>query len=264
MQQHNEHALKKGDRLQGKVALVSGIGSGIGKGCALMFARQGATVVGTDLNAEAARKTVSEAALEGLTLHFSEAVDLTNEQQVNALINAVVEEHGSLHIVLNAAATAVFKWIEELDYAEWQLTLRAELDSVFLVCKAAWPHLKASGAGSIINFASANAYMALDGSPALAHCAGKGGVLALTRQLAMEGGPFQLRANPISPGLIVTGATAPVIEQPGFLDAVMAKNMLKRLGQPEDIAWCAVYLASDESSFVTGADFSVDAGAIAW
>lgn len=264
MQQSNELQYKKGDRLQGKVALVTGIGSGIGKGCALMFARQGAIVVGTDLNAEAAQYTQAEAAKEGLTIHFSQATDLTDETQVNALVNQVIEDHGSLHILLNAAATAVFKWIEELDYAEWQLTLRAELDSVFLVCKAAWPHLKDSEAGSIINFASANAYMALEGSPALAHCAGKGGVLSLTRQLAMEGGPFKLRANTISPGLIVTGATAPVIEQPGFLDAVMAKNMLKRLGQPEDIAWCAVYLASDEASFVTGADFSVDAGAIAW
>ncbi len=264
MSKNNALHLQQGQRLAGKVALVTGIGSGIGKGCALMFARQGATVVGTDLNAEAARNTVKEAVDEGLDIYFSEAVDLTNEAQVNALVESVVAQHRALHILLNAAATAVFKWIEELDYSEWQLTLRAELDSVFLVCKAAWPYLKASKAGSIINFASANAYMALDGSPALAHCAGKGGVLALTRQLAMEGGPFQLRANTISPGLIVTGATASVIEQPGFLEAVMAKNMLKRLGQPEDIAWCAVYLASDESSFVTGADFSVDAGAIAW
>ncbi|WP_296049119.1 SDR family NAD(P)-dependent oxidoreductase [uncultured Alteromonas sp.] len=264
MEQNDKLRIKKGDRLKGKIALVTGIGSGIGKGCALMFARQGAIVVGTDLNAPGAQNTVAEAAEEGLTIHFSQAVDLTDESQVNKMVDQVVAEHGALHILVNAAATAVFKWIEELDYAEWQLTLRAELDSVFLVCKAAWPHLKASESGSIINFASANAYMALDGSPALAHCAGKGGVLSLTRQLAMEGGPFKLRANTISPGLIVTGATAPVIEQPGFLDAVMAKNMLKRLGQPEDIAWCAVYLASDEASFVTGADFSVDAGAIAW
>ncbi|MDE2352273.1 MAG: SDR family oxidoreductase, partial [Alphaproteobacteria bacterium] len=106
-----------------------------------------------------------------------------------------------------------------------------------------------------------NAYAALTGSPALAHCAGKGGVLAMTRQLAMEGAPHGIRANTISPGLIVTGATAPVLEQPGFKDNVFAKLMLKRLGRPEDIAWCAVFLASDESSWITAADFSVDGGA---
>jgi len=88
-------------------------------------------------------------------------------------------------------------------------------------------------------------------------------VLAMTRQLAMEGAPHGIRANTISPGLIVTGATRPVLEVPGFKENVMNKLMLKRLGQPEDIAWCAIYLASDESSWVTGADFSIDGGATA-
>ena len=143
--------------------------------------------------------------------------------------------------------------------------LVGELDIVFLACKAAWPHLKASGAASIINFASVNAHQVLEGSPALAHCAGKGGVLAMTRQLAMEGAPHNIRANTIAPGMIVTGATKPRLDdEPGFVEGVLAKSMLKMLGQPEDIAWCAVYLASDESRYVTGADFSVDGGATAW
>jgi NAD(P)-dependent dehydrogenase (short-subunit alcohol dehydrogenase family) len=264
MQKKSNLNQQKGARLVGKVALVTGAGSGIGKGCALMFARQGATVIGTDINQESLLQTQIEAANEGLEIHVIGPVDLLNEDDVNRMLMSLIEQHEKLHILVNAAATAVFKWIEDLSYADWQLTLRAEIDSVFLVCKAAWPYLKHSDSGSIINFASANAYVALAGSPALAHCAGKGGVLAMTRQLAMEGGPFNLRANTIAPGMIVTGATKPVLEQPGFIDNVMAKNMLKRLGQPEDIAWCAVYLASDEASFVTGADFSVDAGAIAW
>ena len=107
--------------------------------------------------------------------------------------------------------------------------------------------------------------MALALSPALAHCAGKGAVLAMSRHLAMEGGPHGIRVNTISPALVVTAATQhPLDHIPGFKEQVMEKFMVKRLGQPEDIAWAAVYLASDESSWVTAADFHIDAGATAW
>jgi NAD(P)-dependent dehydrogenase (short-subunit alcohol dehydrogenase family) len=156
------------------------------------------------------------------------------------VIDATVEEYAGIDILLNAAAFGAFAWIQDMDYqTQWKATLAGELDVVFLACKAAWPHLISRGGGSIINFASANAYVALPGSPALAHCAGKGGVLAMTRQLALEGAPHGIRANTISPGLIVTGATRPVLESvPGFEANVMSKMMLKRLGQPEDVAWC--------------------------
>ena len=247
-------------RLAGKIALVTGAGNGIGRGCALMFARQGATVIGCDIDSGMMAETLRLAETEGLTIDSVAPSDLTDELQVQALIDHAAGRHGGIDILVNAAATAVFAPIEELTLKDWNKTLNAELSSVFLVCKAAWPHLKVRG-GSIVNFASVNAYAALAGSPALAHCAGKGGVLAMTRQLAMEGAPHGIRANTISPGLIVTGATAPVLEQPGFKDNVFAKLMLKRLGQPKDIAWCAVFLASDESSWITAADFSVDGGA---
>ena len=113
--------------------------------------------------------------------------------------------------------------------------------------------------------ASANARHALEGSPALAHCAGKGGVLAMTRQLAMEGAPHAIRANTISPGFIRTAATERhLATDPALAQQVLAKNMLKRLGEPQDIAHCALWLASDEARYVTGADIAVDAGATAW
>ena len=150
-------------------------------------------------------------------------------------------------------------------YEEWRRTLAGELDIVFLPTQAAWPWLKAGGKGSIINFASANARHALDGSPALAHCAGKGGVLAMTRQLAMEGAPHGIRANAISPGFIKTAAPARhLAADPGFEQRVLAKNMLKVLGAPDDIAWGAVWLASNEARYVTGSDIVIDAGATAW
>ena len=251
-------------RLAGRVALVTGIGSGIGRGCAEMFARQGARVVGGDIDAAAAAATVAKARDAGLAIDSVHPVDLTQPAEAERMVARAVARHGGIDIVVNAAAFAVFDWIDRLSYDDWRRTLAGELDIVFLLCRAAWPALVQRGGGSIINFASANAYVALQGSPALAHCAGKGGVLAMTRQLAMEGAPHGIRANTISPGMIVTGATAPVLAQPGFTEHVLEKAMIKRLGQPEDVAWCATYLASDEASFVTGADFSVDGGATAW
>jgi NAD(P)-dependent dehydrogenase (short-subunit alcohol dehydrogenase family) len=230
-------------RLSGKIALITGAANGIGEGCAEEFAQQGATVIAVDLA----------------------DCDLTDEAAVAALMAEIATKHGRIDILVNAAASAIFKWIEDLSYAEWQKTLTGELDIVFLPTRAAWHLLKASGKAAIINFASANAYHALEGSPALAHCAGKGGVLAMTRQLAMEGAPHGIRANTISPGFIETAATAAHINgDPAFKARVLGKAMIKRLGQPQDVASCATWLASDEASYVTGADISIDGGATAW
>src|SRR5215471_16362111 len=246
------------DRLSGKTALVTGAGSGIGRGCALMFARHGAQVMATDLNPDTAAQTVALAVQEGLSIANTSPIDLTQPDEVQRLIDRTLERFGRLDVLVNAGAWGAFEWIEKMDYErQWRRTLAAELDSVFLVCKAAWPHLKASGAASIINLASANSFVALEGSPALAHCAGKGGVLAMTRQLAMEGAPHNIRANSIAPGMTVTSATRPVLDNvPAVRDSARRKTMLGRFGQPEDIAWAAVYLASEEASWVTGADFS--------
>jgi NAD(P)-dependent dehydrogenase (short-subunit alcohol dehydrogenase family) len=235
------------DRLRGKIAVVTGAANGIGKACADLFRQEGAHVIGVDL-AGADRDC-----------------DLTDEAATNALFAALGQEHAQIDILVNAAAFAVFGWIEDLSYADWKKTLTGELDIVFLPTRAAWPWLKASGAASIVNFASANARHALDGSPALAHTAGKGGVLAMTRQLAMEGAPHPIRANSIAPGFIRTAATERhLASDPALKAKVLAKNMLKWLGTPEDVAWAALWLASDEARYVTGANITVDAGATAW
>jgi len=253
------------NRLAGKVAIVSGIGSGIGRGCALMFARQGAKVIGCDISPAGAEATVATARGENLPVESHHPCDLTDPAAVGKFMEFAAKRHGEFDILVNAAATAVFAWIQDLTYEDWRKTLAAELDSVFLMCKAAWPHLIARGGGSIVNFASVNAYMTLEGSAALAHCAGKGGILAMTRQLAMEGGAHKIRANTISPGFIVTGATERHLKEvPTLVDQVLKKKMIKRLGQPEDVAWMATYLVSDESTWVTAADFSIDAGASSW
>ena len=257
---------RRGDRLAGKVALVTGLAAGIGRGIALMFAQQGAQVVGCDLDAQGAQATAEAAAAQGLVLHSLHPLDLTQPDQVQHLVDHAVALHGGLDIVVNAAAFGAFEWLEQMDYERhWRKTLTGEVDIVFLACQAAWPHLRARGGGSVINFASANAHVALPLSPALAHCAGKGAVLAMSRQLAMEGGPHGIRVNTISPALVETAATRYPLEHiPGFREQALGKFMVKRLGQPEDIGWLAIYLASDESSWVTAADFTIDAGATAW
>jgi len=252
-------------RLKDKVAIVTGTGSGIGRGCALMIARHGGKVVGCDIDVDSAEATRRTAEAEGLEFDSVHPCDLTQPAEAARLVKHAVARFGGVDILVNAAATASFKWIEEMDYEQdWRRTLTAELDTVFLVCKAAWPHLMARGGGAIVNFASVNAFAALKNSAALAHCAGKGGVLAMTRQLAMEGGPHRIRANTISPGMIVTGATRPVLERPELKAAVLEKKMIARLGAPEDVAWGVVYLVSDEAGWVTGTDLSIDGGATAW
>jgi len=235
------------ERLSGKIAVVTGAANGIGAGVASIFRDEGAEVIGVDLSGA------------------DRSCDLTDEAATQALFAKIGADLGRVDVLVNAAAFATFAWIEDLSYTDWKRTLTGELDIVYLATRAAWPWLKRSGAASIINFASANARHALDGSPALAHCAGKGGVLAMTRQLAMEGAPHGIRANSIAPGFIRTAATERhLAADPSFEQQVLTKNMLKLLGEPRDIAWCATWLASDEARYVTGADIAVDAGATAW
>jgi len=238
-------------RLAGKTALVTGIGAGIGQGCALMFAREGANVFGSDINADAGSATVAIAQGEGLNMVSLDGIDLTNEAGVEQLVEAVVAKYGRIDVLVNAAAYCKFEWIEDLDYeTTWKRSIAGELDIVFLSCQKAWKYLKVRG-GSIINFASANARQALKGSPALVHCATKGG-------------PHQIRVNTISPGLVHTAATNHLATDPTIRTFLNDKHMLGRIGTPEDIAYAALFLASDESSWVTGADFPIDGGASKW
>jgi NAD(P)-dependent dehydrogenase (short-subunit alcohol dehydrogenase family) len=251
-------------RLKDKVCIITGTGSGMGRAAALLFCKEGAKVVGSDINADNAQMALRDAQKAGGQMVSLQPADLTKQERCDALVDLALKTYGGIDVVYNNAATAYFGWMDTFTYDEFARTIEEELLIVFRFCKTVWPHLVARGGGSIINVASTSAKVAYKALPGIAHTAAKGGVLAMTRQLAMEGGKHNIRANTISPGLIETGATRELLKDPNFINPMMEKLMLGRVGQPEDVAPAAVYLASDESSFVTGADIAVDGGTTAW
>lgn len=244
-------------RLESKVVAITGTGGGQGRAAAELFAAEGARVAGCDLKVDGARETLERVTVAGGRMISSQPVDLTQEAAVRAWLDGVVAEFGQLDVLYNNAGTARFDPLEEESYEDWRFVLSNEVDLI----KHAWPHLRAAGGGSVINTAST---AAVSGSMTLmraAHSAGKGAVLALTRQLAAEGAPHGIRVNCISPGMIISPATADVIfGDPNHpLYSIREHIPLARIGTPEDVARLALYLASDESSYMTGANLLLDA-----
>lgn len=248
--------------LENKIAVVSGFGKGIGRETAIHFARQGATVIGTEISEELTEKSVAEAAKEGLHIHGIAPADMFDEPSVKETIKAIGEEYGRIDVLINCASAVKMVPFEDMTFSDFEWTMRAEVGSAFMVSHAAWPYLKING-GSVINFASVAAHRGNFGLPAMAHSAGKGAVLAMTRQLALDGGPFGIRANSISPGFVVTESNEYNLKNTKFIDNLKSKLSISRLGEPADIASGCVYLASDMSTWVTGIDLAIDGGMMA-
>jgi NAD(P)-dependent dehydrogenase (short-subunit alcohol dehydrogenase family) len=251
-----------GRRLENKIAIITGTASGQGRAAAILFASEGCKIVGCDLRVEGMQETVEIVKGAGGQMISFQPCDLTDPGQVKELIDLAVNTYGGFDILYNNAGTAWFAPMEKMTTKIWRDTISSELDTVYNVSREAWPYLIVRGGGSIINVGSLSGKVTHEAIPGVAHCATKGGIIAMTRQLAMEGGKYGIRANTISPGLIRTPQTEALINSPA-IDSLVRQMMIKRVGKPEDIAYCALFLASDESSWITGADIAVDGGASA-
>jgi NAD(P)-dependent dehydrogenase (short-subunit alcohol dehydrogenase family) len=248
-------------RLEGKVCLITGTAGGQGRAAAQLFAAEGAVVVGCDTKAEQAEETVRRVRDAGGAMSSTHPLDLADSAAATCWVDEAAAAHGGIDVVYNNAASPRFASIATMTDEEWHWTIRNEIDLVFYVCRAAWPHLVARGGGTILNTASICALTSLPPTPgAFAHAAAKGAILAMTRELALEGGPHGIRANSISPGMIETPATAQQLENPAFRRDHLAAIMLSRTGRAEDVASLALYLASDESEWMTGSNVVLDGG----
>lgn len=246
-------------RLAGKIALISGTARGQGRAAALRFADEGATVVGGDLLGPAARDTLTELERRG-GVGTSRRLDVTDEASVSAWIAEGVDRFGRIDILYNNAGAVRFGPLDEQSLEDWRFTIAAELDSVFLGTREAWPHLKAAR-GSVINIGSTAGLTGSVTNDRIAHTASKGGVIAATRQIAAEGARHGIRANVISPGMIDTeGSRGDLLDPAHPMHAIARHIPLGRLGRPDDVVNVAVFLASDEAAYVTGANIVVDGG----
>jgi NAD(P)-dependent dehydrogenase (short-subunit alcohol dehydrogenase family) len=252
-------------RLKDKVAIITGAGSGQGRAAAVMFAKEGAKILAADWVAEPGEETVAMIRHLGASAAFVKA-DVSDSADVRNLIGKVTERYGRLDVLYNNAGVGFSSPLSMGDVLstpeeDWDRVIAINLKSMFLTCKYGIPEMIKSGGGSIINTASIAALIGSES--AHAYTASKGGMIALTRALAVEFGPKNIRVNAICPGAIDTPMLAPVVDPIRKSGGTFMTSPIRRLGTPEDIAYCALYLASDESSFVTGATFVVDGGFIA-
>lgn len=250
-------------RLDGKVAIVTGGGSGIGRASAELFARQGAAVGVVDIRAEAAHEVAAAISAEGGRA-LGLAADVTDDAQVRSAVDAVVAAFGNVTVLYNNAGIGSSGAVDVAEESDWDRCFDINVKGTFLCSRAAVPSMLAAGGGSIINQGSVAALVGI--ANFAAYCAAKGAVVALTRSMSVDLAPRGIRVNVIAPGTVYTPLMEPMLTARGGgdLDKGLAMTIEKypigRLGDPADIAAAALFLASDEAAFVTGSVLTADGG----
>jgi NAD(P)-dependent dehydrogenase (short-subunit alcohol dehydrogenase family) len=251
-------------RVAGKVAIVTGATSGIGRATAVLLAREGASVVAAGRRDELGAALVEELTAEGLTAHFIQT-DVSKRADVVRLVGDTVARYGHLDIVVNNAAMFLFRGVEDCTEEEWDEVIATNLKSVYLVCHEAIPHLRAAGGGAIVNVASVHAYATME--RVAAYAASKGAIVSLSRQMALDYTRDRIRVNSLVVGGVDTAmaqkhaaALGKTLDDVGFPSD---DRQLGRSAQPEEIATGILFLVTPDASFMTGSPIFIDGGLLA-
>jgi NAD(P)-dependent dehydrogenase (short-subunit alcohol dehydrogenase family) len=244
-------------RLKDKIALVTGSAAGIGLATAQLFAAEGAHVYITDVDGAGAEKAAADLIAKGLKA-TAMTVDVSRGQDVTALVRSIEQQHKRLDVVVNNAGINVRTDFRNMTDADWVRLREVNLDGIIRIARDAFPLMKASGKASLVNLASIMGHRGM--RTLAAYGATKGAISALTRGLAVEYASFGIRVNALAPGFIETALTERVLKIEAFSKALLEQTPLRRFGTGEDVAQAALFFASDESAFITGAELAVDGG----
>ncbi|HTM47800.1 MAG TPA: SDR family oxidoreductase [Bryobacteraceae bacterium] len=248
-------------RLKDKIAVVTGVGAGIGEAIAVRFAEEGARLVLADVQEKAGKATLDKVTAMGARAVFVQA-DISKEESARGIAEGAVSAFGGIDVLVNNAADFTQMGVERAEVSDWQRVLGVNVIGPALVCKFAIPHMKEKG-GSIVNMASMSGLIAQEDFAT--YNASKGALITMTKCMALDLAPYRIRVNSICPGCILTSASYREIERLGvtfeqWRDRVAPMHMLNRLGEPREVANATLFLASDEASFITAAHLMVDGG----